>query len=83
MAILRNCRRAAKPGARLSVVEQLLEPELDLLFTPLMDPNMLVMLTGRERTLEEYQRLFSDTGFGHIAITSTDSPMMILTAGAV
>jgi hypothetical protein len=83
LAILRNCRRAAKPGARLSVVEQLLEPGTGSPFTPLMDLNMLVMLTGRERTLEQHQRLFSDSGFGHISITRTDSPMMILTADAV
>ena len=44
---------------------------------------MLVMLTGRERTLEEYQGLFSDSGFGQISITRTRSPMMILTAEAV
>jgi O-methyltransferase domain len=83
LTILRNCRRAAKPGARLAVVEQLLEPGTGSPFTPLMDLNMLVMLTGRERTLEEYQRLFSDSGFGQISITRTRSPMMILTAEAV
>ena len=73
----------AKPGARLAVVEQLLEPGTGSPFTPLMDLNMLVMLTGRERTLEEYQGLFSDSGFGQISITRTRSPMMILTAEAV
>ena len=83
LTILRNCRRAAKPGARLAVVEQLLEPGTGSPFTPLMDLNMLVMLTGRERTLEEYQGLFSDSGFGQISITRTRSPMMILTAEAV
>ncbi|WP_456664509.1 methyltransferase [Bradyrhizobium sp. LB13.1] len=83
LTILRNCRRAAKAGARLAVVEQLLEPGTRSLFTPLMDLNMLVMVTGRERTLEEYQRLLSESGFGQISITRTDSPMMVLTAEAV
>ena len=83
LTILRNCRRAALPGARLVVVEQLLEPEASSPFTPLMDLNMLVMLTGRERTLPEYQKLFSEAGFGSIEVTRTNSPMMLLTADAV
>ena len=31
--------------------------------TPLMDLNMLVMLTGRERTTEEYARLLEGAGW--------------------
>jgi hypothetical protein len=83
LTILRNCRRAAKPGARLAVVEQVLEPGTGSPYTPLMDLNMLVMVTGRERTLAEYQKLFSESGFGQISMTRTESPMMILTADAV
>jgi O-methyltransferase domain len=83
LTILRNCRRAAKPGARLVVVEQLLEPGTGSPYTPLGDLNMLVMLTGRERTLEEYQRLFSESGFGQISMTRTESPMVILAADTV
>jgi hypothetical protein len=83
LTILRNCRRAALPGARLVVVEQLLEPEASSPFAPLMDLNMLVMLTGRERTLPEYQKLFSEASFGSIEVTRTNSPMMLLTADAV
>ncbi|WP_424628655.1 methyltransferase [Bradyrhizobium sp. SYSU BS000235] len=83
LTILRNCRRAAKPGARLAVVEQVLEPGTGSPLTPLMDINMLIMQTGRERTLEEYQKLFSECGFGQISMTRTESPLMILTADAV
>jgi hypothetical protein len=83
LTILRNCREAAKPGARIAVVEQLLEPETGSPFTSLMDLNMHVMLTGCERTLDEYQSLFSGAGFGQTSITRTNSPMMILAADAV
>ena len=83
LTILRNCREAAKPAARIAVVEQLLEPETGSPFTPLMDLNMLVMLSGRERTLDEYQNLFSSAGFGQISITRTHSPMTILAADAI
>jgi hypothetical protein len=83
LTILRNCRRAAKPSAGLAVAEQLREPGTGSPFTPLMDLNMLVMLTGREHTLGEYRDLFSNAGLGQISITRTNLPMMILTADAV
>jgi O-methyltransferase len=47
--ILKRCRDAMRPGGRVIVIEMLLgeigEPKL----VPLMDLNMMVMLTGRER----------------------------------
>jgi hypothetical protein len=82
LTILRNCRRAALPGARLVVVEALFEPEAEP-FTPLADLNMMILLTGRERTLPEYQKLFSEAGFGSIEVMGTNSHLMILTADAV
>jgi O-methyltransferase domain len=54
MRILQRCREAMRPGGRVIVIERLLgeigEPGL----APLADLNMMVMLTGRERTLAEY-----------------------------
>jgi ubiquinone/menaquinone biosynthesis C-methylase UbiE len=53
LAILRNCRRAMKPGSRLQIVEMVL-PAGD---TPhpgkLLDLAMLVMPGGQERTAED------------------------------
>lgn len=51
LEILRNCRSAAQPGARIAVVELLVGPVGEPGLAPLMDMNMLVMMTGRERTL--------------------------------
>jgi O-methyltransferase domain len=60
--ILKGCREAMRPGGRVIVIEMLLgeggEPEV----APLMDLNMMVMLTGRERSLAEYSRLLKDAG---------------------
>jgi hypothetical protein len=62
---------------RIVVIEQLLDANA---FTPLMDLNMMVMLTGRERTLDEYDALLADAGFGKVMVTRTNTLMVILTA---
>jgi hypothetical protein len=65
--ILSVCRRATNPGARVMIVERVLPSRVtddpaDL--NPVMtDLQMMVQLGGRERTLEEYRRLFDATGF--------------------
>jgi hypothetical protein len=53
-----------RPGGRVIVIEmhfgEIGEPGLP----PLMDLNMMVMLTGRERTLTEYYALLKARAFG-------------------
>ena len=61
--ILSRCAASANPGARMFVVEMLLDEPGP---APFMDLNMMVMLTGRERTRAEYAALLSDTGW-HLA----------------
>jgi GNAT superfamily N-acetyltransferase len=59
--ILRNCRAAMSPGARLLLVERLLpEGAHDDALLFLSDMNMLVNLGGRERTEQEF-RVLLDT----------------------
>lgn len=60
--ILENCRRAMLPGGRVAVIELQLGPMNEPGLAPLMDLNMLVMLTGRERILSEYEALFAAAG---------------------
>jgi O-methyltransferase domain/Dimerisation domain len=76
--ILQNCRRAMRPGARIAVIELLLgeigEPGL----APMMDINMMVMVTGRERSLREYQKLFNAAGLGVSSVIPTKTPMVII-----
>jgi hypothetical protein len=45
-----------------------------------MDLNMLVMLGGRERTEEEYQRLLSEAGFRLARVIPTHSPFSVIEA---
>jgi SAM-dependent methyltransferase len=58
--LLKRCRQAMRPGGRVVVVEMLLGEIGEPGITPLMDLNMMVLLTGRERTLAEFSGLFKD-----------------------
>jgi O-methyltransferase domain len=69
-----------RPGGRFAVVEMLLGEVGERAFAPLMDLNMMVMLSGRERTLDEYRRLMTDGGLGEVTVTPANTPMTILGA---
>jgi hypothetical protein len=47
---------------------------------PSQDLNMLVMLGGRERTVEEYGALFTSAGLRLVSSTRANSPVTILEA---
>ena len=71
-AILRNCRAAMTPNARVLIVETVLPPVI----TPdgsmsygMTDLNMLVYAGGAERTADEYRDLLGDAGFALTTIT--------------
>ncbi|GGL15285.1 methyltransferase [Streptomyces flaveus] len=78
--ILGSIARAASPGARLVVIEAVL-PEGDAPhLAKMIDLTMLAMLTGRERTAEEYEALLSDAGFAFDRILPTPSPFSVIEA---
>lgn len=83
VTILRNCRDAIAPNGRVAIFELVLGEVGETGLAPLMDLNMLVMLTGRERSLAEYAELLAKAGFGEVAITHTQSPMAVITARPV
>ena len=62
-ALLRVLHRAARPGARLVVVERVLPPGDAPHPGKLIDLTMLVMLGGRERTEAEFRALLAGAGF--------------------
>jgi hypothetical protein len=66
-AILDRCRRAAREGAALLVVERPLRGPNEGRDAKFLDLVMLVAAGGRERTVEEYARLFGDAGFEFVA----------------
>ncbi len=63
VAILRACRRAVPEDGRLLVIELLIPPGEARSYAKSQDVNMLVGLTGRERTEAEYRALYAAAGF--------------------
>jgi hypothetical protein len=61
--ILRNCRTAITDSGRLLVLEAVNAPPGQADFAKLVDLMMLVLLTGRERTEEDFRDLFAIAGF--------------------
>ena len=78
--ILRTCHRAMAPGARLWLIEQVVQPGDAYDRTKLLDLLMLVMFGAQERTAEEYQGLLEAAGFGQVTIHSTDTPYSLVEA---
>jgi hypothetical protein len=68
-AILRTCRRAMTPEARLLVVEQVIAPGNAHDPGKYADLNMLVMLGGQERTADEFATLYEAAGFRLTRVT--------------
>lgn len=82
--ILSACRRAAAPGAKLLVIESIVERNDAGDFGAKVDLHMLVACDGgRERGREEFRRLLAASGFELSAIHPTASPVWILEATAV
>jgi O-methyltransferase domain/Dimerisation domain len=83
VAILRNCRASARPGARLLVMEAVVGD----LGTPdpaaLLDLNMLAASSGQERDLAEFDALFAASGWRRVAASPTRSLFTLLELEAV
>jgi O-methyltransferase/methyltransferase family protein len=80
LAILRNCRRAINPGGRMVVAEVLMGAVGTPGLAPLMDLTMMVVLGGKERSLEEFQALFDAAGFRFTAVKPTSTPFVLIEA---
>lgn len=61
--ILQNCRRAIAAKGKLLLIEAIVKPPNQPDPVKLMDLNMLVLVTGLERTEEEFRRLYASAGF--------------------
>ena len=82
VAILKRCRESIHPGGKIVVVELLLGEMGEPAMGPLMDLNMMVMLTGRERTLDEFRRLIEKAGFHFSKVQPIRPPMVVIEATA-
>jgi hypothetical protein len=78
--ILRNVRDAMAAEGRVVVVEMPINSGGPPSPAPLLDLNMLVMLTGKERTPDEYGALFARAGLRLSAVVPTHSPVAVMEA---
>jgi hypothetical protein len=78
LTILKNCRKAMRPDARLLVIERVVPEGNAPSEAKLFDMNMLVVLAGKERTRPEYQQLFEAAGIKLMHILPTAAPLSIL-----
>jgi hypothetical protein len=82
ISILKRCRESILPGGKVAVVEILLGEMGEPAFGPLMDLNMMVMCTGRERTLDGYRGLLEKAGFRFSKVKPIRPPMAVIEATA-
>lgn len=80
--ILRNVRTAMNPGAKVLIVEAVVPDDDREHLSKLLDLEMLVAATGRERTEAEYAELLRQAGFRHTRTVGTVGPASIVEAVA-
>jgi C-methyltransferase len=78
--ILRNCADAMEYGARLWVIERVVQDDLasTSLEVALLDLNMLIGFGARERTGDEYVQLLETTGFTNVTVRETGTAWRVI-----
>ncbi|MGH4002358.1 MAG: methyltransferase, partial [Pseudonocardiaceae bacterium] len=75
LQVLSNCVRAARPKARVVLLEQLIADPPERPWDALMDLHMLLVMGGWERTAEQYADLFRRAGLEYAGVTPTGTPL--------
>lgn len=75
--ILTKCRQAMHPGGRVLVAEQVLIPGKHMSTAKLIDLQLMVVLSGRERYEVQYRKIFEEAGL-RLKIWPTRSPYCVL-----
>jgi len=78
--ILQTITNAAAPGARLVLVESVITPGDAPHLAKAVDLTMLAMVTGRERTADEYERLLAAAGCTIDRIVPSPTPFSFIEA---
>ena len=76
--IMKNCHRALPENGKLILVEAVVPETSEPHFSKFIDLNMLVMTGGRERTAEEFRKLYEASGFRLTRIVPTESPFSVI-----
>ena len=83
ISILKNLQASAPRGAKLLLIEGVVEPTARNSFILDLDIEMLALTTGRERTRTEWDTLLSRAGFRLTRIISTSTSSSIIEAELV
>jgi O-methyltransferase domain/Dimerisation domain len=83
ISILKNLQASAPRGAKLLLIEGVVEPTARNSFILDLDIEMLALTTGRERTRTEWDTLLSRAGFRLTRIISTSASSSIIEAELV
>jgi hypothetical protein len=78
IAILRNCRQQMQDTGRLVLLEAVIEPGDAPHPSKFMDLEMIVSVVGKERTENEINALFKESGFKLSRIIPTPTPVAII-----
>jgi hypothetical protein len=78
VTILKNCHRALGENGKLILVEAVVPEGNEPHFSKFIDLNMLVMTGGRERTEEQFRKLYEASGFRLTRVIPTDSPFSVI-----
>jgi hypothetical protein len=78
LTILRHCRKAMRPAAKLLLVECVIPPGNEPFFGKWLDVNMLVIPGGQERTEQEYRELYKAAGFTLTRIVPTTTEVSVI-----
>jgi ubiquinone/menaquinone biosynthesis C-methylase UbiE len=78
ITIMKNCARALPENGKLILVEAVVPPGDEMHFAKFIDLNMLVITGGKERTEEEFGKLYEASGFNLTRIVATESPFSVI-----
>ncbi|MGK5730440.1 methyltransferase [Streptomyces sp. URMC 124] len=78
VGILRNCRRALAPGGRVLVIDAVLPPGNAPHQGKTLDVMMMASLVGRERTEDDFVRLFDAAGLRLTRVIPTPTVLSIV-----
>ncbi|MBW4718759.1 methyltransferase [Saccharothrix obliqua] len=78
--VLRNCRRALRPGGRVLVIDAVLPPGDVPHQGKALDLMMMASLVGRERTEEDFRALFASAGLRLTRVVPTPTVLSVVEA---
>lgn len=81
--ILRRCREAMLPGGRVAVIDFLWDTAHPSQTVAMADMSMMLLLSGHERSLDEFDALFAAAGLQRTSVRSTRHPQVVIEAMAV